>query len=670
MPNKLATSTSPYLLQHADNPVAWQEWGPEAFAEAKDRNVPVLLSVGYAACHWCHVMAHESFEDPDLAAYLNEHFVPVKVDREERPDVDAVYMEVTQALTGSGGWPMTVVLTPEGDAFHAGTYYPPRPGRGMPSFRQLLEAVTAAWTDRNGELVTAAQDITRQLSARTLPPGELPPDAAELDAAVAGVLAEADPIHGAFRGAPKFPPSLTLEWLLRHWTRTGDEEAWTFVRRTCERMARSGTYDQLAGGFARYSVDERWVVPHFEKMLYDNALLARVYLHVWRAAPDEATRALALRVARETLDFLIRDLGTPEGGFASALDADTPVEGHGVEGATYVWTLRELRDLLGEEDGLWAAAMLKVTPGGTFEHGASTLQRPEDPDDEARFADALERLRKARAARPQPARDDKVVAAWNGLAVAALAEAGALLDEPEYTAAAVRCAELLLRVHLVDGRLRRVSRDGRVGVPAGVLEDYGDVAEGLLALHQATGVRRWLDEAVRLLDTVLEHFADPGATAFYDTADDAEQLAWRPADPTDNATPSGTSAAAGALLTAAALTGSISYRDAAERAVANAGTLLARAPRFAGQFGAVAEALLAGPLEVAVVGRPDLLAIARRSPSPGMVVVPGEPGTGEVASPLLTDRPEPAAYVCRGMVCERPETDAERLAGRLGVRAG
>src|SRR5215218_9607632 len=455
MPNHLSGSTSPYLLQHADNPVDWREWGEEAFAEARERGVPVLVSVGYAACHWCHVMAHESFEDDATAAQMNAGFVCVKVDREERPDVDSVYMTATQAMTGQGGWPMTVFTTPDGEPFYCGTYFPPRPVHGMPAFRQVLAAVSEAWAGRRAELEAAGAQIVGAISARLDLGAPAPLTADVLDAAVAGLASTFDEETAGFGGVPKFPPSMVLEFLLRHAARTGDGEALRVARATLEAMARGGIYDQLAGGFARYSVDAGWVVPHFEKMLYDNALLLRVYVHLWRATGDEWAR----RVADETAGFLIRDLGTPEGGFASALDADTD----GVEGLTYVWTPDQLVEVLGPDDGRWAAGQFEVTARGTFEHGTSTLQRLRDPGEPARLASVKERLRAARALRPQPARDDKVVTAWNGLAIAALAEHGVLTGTAESVAAARRAAELLATTHWVDGRLRRASRDGVTG---------------------------------------------------------------------------------------------------------------------------------------------------------------------------------------------------------------
>jgi uncharacterized protein YyaL (SSP411 family) len=662
MPNRLAGATSPYLLQHQDNPVDWREWGEEAFAEARERDVPVLVSIGYAACHWCHVMAHESFEDDATATQMNHDFLCVEVDREERPDVDSVYMSATQAMTGHGGWPMTVFTTPDGRPFYCGTYFPPRPAHGMPAFRQVLTAVTDAWTNRRTDLESAGSRIADALSSR-MDLGEPAPLSADvLDAAVRTLAGTYDERSGGFGGAPKFPPSMVLEFLLRASARTGDAEPLRMARGTLEAMARGGIHDQLAGGFARYSVDGEWVVPHFEKMLYDNALLLRVYLHLWRVTGDEWAR----RVADEAAAFLVRDLGTPQGGFASALDADTD----GVEGLTYVWTPDQLVDVLGRDDGRWAAELFGVTDGGTFEHGTSTLQLRHEPDDPARFASVRERLGAARARRPQPARDDKVVTAWNGLAIASLAEHGVLTGTADSVAAARRAAELLADVHWVGGRLRRVSRDGVAGAPAGVLEDYGDLAEGLLALHQATAEGRWLGLAGDLLDVVVEQFVD--ADGWHDTAADAERLVHRPFDPTDGPTPAGVAAVAGAAVTYGALAGSPRHRQLGEAALAPLAQLAQRAPQAVGWALAVGEALLAGPVEVAVSGpagphRDALAAAARASTSPGAVVVVGEPDADGV--PLLADRSpvggSAAAYVCRAFVCSAPTTDVSALSAAM-----
>lgn len=673
MANRLAQTTSPYLIQHADNPVDWWPWSPEAFEEARRRGVPVLLSVGYASCHWCHVMAHESFEDATVADYLNAHFVPVKVDREERPDVDAVYMEAVQAATGQGGWPMTVFLTADGEPFYFGTYFPPEPRHGMPSFQQVLEGVVAAWTDRREEVAEVAGRIVQDLAGRSLTAGgtELPGEP-ELAQALLRLTRDYDEKHGGFGGAPKFPPSMVIEFLLRHHARTGAEGALQMAADSCAAMAHGGIYDQLGGGFARYSVDREWVVPHFEKMLYDNALLCRVYAHLWRATGSD----LARRVALETADFMVRELRTAEGGFASALDADSEdAQGRHVEGAFYVWTPEQLREVLGEEDAAFAAAYFGVTEEGTFEEGSSVLRLARNGQEEAdpvRVADVRARLLAARELRARPERDDKIVAAWNGLAIAALAETGAYFDRPDLVERATEAADLLVRVHMGDvARLCRTSRDGRAGDNAGVLEDYGDVAEGFLALASVTGEGVWLEFAGFLLDIVLAHFRGEQGELF-DTADDAEQLIRRPQDPTDSATPAGWTAAAGALLSYAAHTGSEAHRTAAEGALGIVAALGPKAPRFIGWGLAVAEALLDGPREVAVAGpvSGELHRTALLGPAPGAVVAAGEGPDAGSEFPLLVDRPlvggAPTAYVCRHFVCDAPTTDAGELAVKLG----
>ncbi|MFJ9388551.1 thioredoxin domain-containing protein [Nocardioides sp. NPDC101246] len=666
MANRLASATSPYLLQHAQNPVDWWEWGPDAFDEARRREIPVLLSVGYAACHWCHVMAHESFEDETTAAYMNEHFVNIKVDREERPDVDAVYMAATTAMTGSGGWPMTVVLDHDGNPFFAGTYFPDQPRHGQPAFTQVLQALSEAWTQRRSEIGAVAENVRQHLAAISGAAGAAGDWQVDVGAAVETLAGEFDPMAGGFGGAPKFPPSMVLEFLRR--VAETDSRVPHMLSRTVAAMAGGGIYDQVGGGFARYAVDRGWVVPHFEKMLYDNAQLIGLYARLGTELGD--------RVARESADWMIRELGTAEGGFASALDADS----EGVEGKFYVWTPGELVDVLGADDGAWAAEVFEVTEAGTFEEGASTLQLRHRPDDPERLESVKARLLAARAERVRPARDDKVVAAWNGLAISGLVDAGLLLGERRYLDAAVGAAELLVGTHCVgldtpppsgsggstsDVRLLRVSRDGVAGAHAGVLEDYGCVASGFLALTQATGDATWLDRATSLIDTALAHFrAEDGG--FYDTADDAEALVTRPRDPSDNASPGGTGAMVHALVTAHALTGEGRYRTAAEEALAATSNLMTKAPRFAGWSLAAAATMKDGPLEIAVVGPPgpdrDALETAARR-KPGAVVVVADEARDDI--PLLSGRTpvdgRAAAYVCRGFVCERPVTAPEAM---------
>ncbi|GAB1815212.1 thioredoxin domain-containing protein [Mycobacterium sp. MUNTM1] len=659
--NTLGLATSPYLRQHADNPVHWQQWTPEALAEAAARDVPILLSVGYAACHWCHVMAHESFEDDDVAAAMNAGFVCVKVDREERPDIDAVYMNATVALTGQGGWPMTCFLTPDGRPFFCGTYYPKE------GFLQLLSAVSATWRERRGEVEEASDHIAGELrSMASALPGSGPAVATDLcDHAVAALLKEQDAVHGGFGGAPKFPPSALLEALLRHFERTGSPAALAAVAHTGNAIARGGIYDQLGGGFARYSVDNAWVVPHFEKMLYDNALLLRAYAHWARRTGDP----LARRVTAQTARFLLDDLA--DGAmFTSSLDADAD----GREGSTYVWTPAQLNEVLGPDDGPWAAGVFAVTAGGTFEHGASVLQQPADPEDRQRLDRVRSALLAARHTRIQPGRDDKVVTSWNGLAITALAEAGVALDEPELIDAARRCARELLELHVVDGRLRRASLGGVVGDSVAILEDYAMLTTGLLALYQLSADAAWLAAATDLLDTALAHFADqaqPGR--WFDTADDAEQLVLRPADPLDGATPSGASSITEALLTAAHLVDgdrAERYLRAAAESLGAHSLLLDRAPRSAGHWLAVAEAAVRGPLQIAVACDPAasaLLVHARRLAPGGAIVVGGEVDSSALLAGRARVGGADAAYVCRGQVCDLPVTTAAELAAALGV---
>jgi uncharacterized protein YyaL (SSP411 family) len=577
-------------------------------------------------------------------------------------------------MTGQGGWPMTCVLDHEGSPFFAGTYFPDQPRHGQPSFRQVLVALAEAWSSRPDEVARVAGSLRDHLAGAHVPSGTDPVDAEVLEQAVTTTAAEFDPVNGGFGTAPKFPPSMSLEFLRRHAARvsTTGAQATRMVDRTCEAMARGGIHDQLAGGFARYSVDQGWVVPHFEKMLYDNAQLVGLYAR-WGGE-------LGDRVARETADFMIRELGTEEGGFASALDADSLDEqGRHREGAFYAWTPAQLDQVLGA-DAEWAATLLSVTHAGTFEEGASTLQLRQDPADASRWASVRQRLLAARETRTRPALDDKVVAAWNGLAISGLLDAGLLLDEPRYVEAARRCASYLWEVHWVEpapgsgqaARLRRVSRHGRVGAHAGVLEDYGCLASAYVDLAAATADGAWLERARELLDVAVEHFGS-GDGGFFDTADDAEALVARPRDPGDNASPSGLSSITHALLGYAALTGSGEHRDLAERALASVVEIARRAPRFAGWSLAAAEAALSGPIEVAIVGaaddpaRDELARVARELAPPGAVIVVATPGAGRI--PLLDGRDlvdgRAAAYVCRQLVCERPVTDADALRGAL-----
>jgi uncharacterized protein len=630
--NRLAGETSPYLLQHADNPVDWYPWGEEAFAKARDDDKPILLSVGYAACHWCHVMEHESFEHDETAALMNERFVNVKVDREERPDVDSLYMDAVVALTGHGGWPMTVFLTPEGEPFLGGTYYPPEPRHGLPSFREVLAAVSNAYRQRRDDVATQAAalvDAVRRSSE--LPPSSEPLMESLLEEAARGLRASFDREWGGWGRAPKFPQASTLEFLLRAHLR-GDEEALPMVRTTLDGMTAGGMYDLLGGGFHRYSVDEQWLVPHFEKMLYDNAQLAATYLHGWVVTGEPRYR----QVAEETLDYVLRELRLPEGGFASAQDADT----EGVEGLTFTWTPEE-----GVREEL-------LQP---FEHGRFIIRGELDEEERARLFELRER-------RPKPARDDKAIASWNGLALAALAEAGRRLERPDLLAAARELAEFLLGP-LSDGE--RLHRTFRAGQPKGTgyLEDYADVANGLLELHVATGEPRWLEQANRLARLAVELFADDERGGFYLSPADGEELVARRKDLDDHPTPSGNSMLAYVLLKLARIYGD----DELERRAVGVFRLVYNAlPRAPQAFGHALTALdlhFSPPRELAIVGPPES-EVARAALSgfdPNAVVAFG-PAEGV---PLLEGKDlvggKPAVYVCERFACQAPVTDAAEL---------
>ena len=670
--NRLASATSPYLQQHADNPVDWWEWGSEAFAAAAERDVPVFLSVGYAACHWCHVMAHESFENPEVAALLNDQFVSIKVDREERPDVDALYMRATQALTGQGGWPMTVFLDPDGQPFYAGTYFPPEPRHGMPSFTELLAGISRVWTQERDRVAGTAQSLTEAISrhaATAVPTSE----ASEAQAALPDVLRAAmdrsalalqqqyDPQNAGFGGAPKFPPSMALEFLLRYEAISGEPWALDLVTQTCHRMARGGMYDQIGGGFARYSVDNQWVIPHFEKMLYDNALLLRLYAHLWRATGDP----LAKRVTHETAAFLLSELATPQGGFASALDADSDgvIANVGREGAFYVWDAQTLIDALGADDAEWVQHLCAVDNPHTFESVSSVLQLREDPQDWERWNRLRAKLAASRATRPAPARDDKIVAAWNGLAITALVEAGEVLEQPTWIEAAAACGKLLADVHVRgDGdqtTVSRVSRDGVVGDPPGVLEDYGALANAFLALYGATGLPSWLEQAQDLITAALVRFHRNDQFVDVDAA--AEQLVAVITDVSDNAYPSGTSAILGALATAGTLAPETDLLTALDAQLRRFSPIMGEQARFNGELLAVMAARSTGPVEVKLMGGSGdpsrLRHITYLSNSPGLVINPQEPGVASAS-----------AQVCRDNVCLLPTSDATALRGELDVR--
>jgi uncharacterized protein YyaL (SSP411 family) len=673
------------LLQHAQNPVDWYPWSEAAFELARTRDVPIFLSVGYSACHWCHVMAHESFENPSVAALMNEYFVNIKVDREELPAVDSLYMEATQAMTGQGGWPNSVWLDHDRRPWYAGTYFPPRPSHGMPSFTQVLLALNDTWTSDRERVSESSARIMEHIGSRNELIIKSKSDFTKdeitfaVNSGIDSLSATFDPINGGFGDAPKFPPSLALEFLLRNQALqklNGGESDFRInqmIEQTCNAMARGGIYDQLGGGFARYSVDATWTVPHFEKMLYDNAQLLSIYAHWYRLSGDEQ----ALRITTETAEFLIRDLQTPEGGFAAALDADSieMATGHSEEGAFYAWTPEQILEVLGTPDADWVIQLCRVTPEGTFEHGKSVLTLHHDPDDWERWRDLRTKLLLSRETRPRPGRDDKIVASWNGLAIRALVDAGSICSRQDWIDCATRAGELLVTTHLGadlthSNRLVRVSRDGKAGLHAlGVLEDQALVASAFLALAQANGDDSWRILAGRLLDDIQDHFQQ--GSGLTDTANDVEpvakDVAARQVDPTDNVTPSGWAATIDAALTYAALSGDTEMRAWAEKFIPALVPLVASHTRFAGWGSAMFVTWLDGPREVAIAGPSDsgFREILAQGTAPGMVYAWGSD------QPLLQDRnivaDQTTAYVCRGFVCDAPTTDLQVLKKLIGV---
>ena len=680
--NRLAGETSPYLLQHARNPVDWFPWGPEALAYARAEDRPIFLSIGYSACHWCHVMEHECFENPAIAALMNEHFVNIKVDREERPDLDQIYMSAVQALTEHGGWPMSVFLTPERKPFYGGTYFPPVDSRGMPGFPRVLQSVANAWKERRDEISTAATDLTERLRLM----GEVPQaDGALgfelLDQAAQALIRASDPVHGGFGQAPKFPHPMDLKVLLRQYARTGDVRALQVVRLTLDKMARGGIYDHLGGGFARYSTDERWLAPHFEKMLYDNALLASVYLEAFQATRDPEDA----RVVRETLDYILSRMTDPAGGFYSTEDADS----EGEEGKFYVWTRAELDAVLGPERAMVFALVYDVTPAGNWE-GKTILNLPKPIADAARAlsvaADALQarldedraRLFEARSRRIPPGKDTKVLTSWNGLMIAALAEGGRVLKDERYLDAARRASAFLLdRMRTPEGRLLHTYRDGHAKLN-GYLDDYANLIDGLTRLFETTGEPRWLDAALDLTRVMRAEFADPAQGGFYYTGVSHEALIARQRDAYDNATPSGNAMAATALVRLGALTGQSDLTEAGRATLKAIQLILQRVPMAAGQALVALDILLGAPQEFAVIAGSDpaefrgaMEAIYARF-LPGKVVAPA---TAETASaltatvPLLADRTaregRATTYICERFACQAPVVGVEALEAAL-----
>ena len=680
MPNHLAESASPYLRQHADNPVDWYPWGAEALERSRQEDRPILLSVGYAACHWCHVMAHESFENAEVAALMNERFVNVKVDREERPDIDAIYMQAVQAMTGHGGWPMTVVLTPDGRPFFGGTYFPPEDRHGMPSFRRVLHAVSDAWQNRRDQVERSA-DSLRELFERQLAPlrasGQVTPQTLEL--AARGILARIDPVHGGFDGAPKFPQAMALDFLLRQWRHGGEPRALEAVRTSFRHMARGGLYDQIGGGFHRYSVDAVWLVPHFEKMLYDNALLARLGVHLWQATGDLEVR----RVVEDTIAWLLREMTSPDGGWYATLDADS----EGEEGKFYVWDAADFDRVTGADAEL-LRAYWGVTDGGNFE-GQTILHVVSDPADVAeqlgvgvaQLAAAVARgasaLRASREQRVRPARDEKLLASWNGLMLRAVALAARAFDRDDFRDAAVRNGEFLRDQLVRDGRVLRATPAG--GSPiAGYLEDQAAVALGFLSLYELTFDEHWLRDADTLADAAIAWFWDEATGAFFDTATDAEPLITRPREVTDNATPSGTSLVVELLLRLGELHHDVERRRRAVWVLETLSEQLARHGAAFGNLLGAADLAVHGPVEVALVGEPGaadfeaLVAEVAMRYLPSLVLAGGPPRDTSPIE-LLAHRGlqdgQATAYVCRNYACDAPTTEAAELGAQLELAA-
>ncbi|HEY0762253.1 MAG TPA: thioredoxin domain-containing protein [Pyrinomonadaceae bacterium] len=679
MPNHLINETSPYLLQHAHNPVDWHPWGDEAFEIARRENKPILLSIGYSACHWCHVMAHESFEDEEIAKLMNENFVNIKVDREERPDLDQIYMNAVQMMTHHGGWPMTVFLTPEAVPFYGGTYFPPQDRYNMPGFPRVLIDVAEAYSERQDEIRETGSTLITELQRLSETGGSDHPIETELlDAAYVGIVRNYDSVNGGFGGAPKFPPAMTLEFLLRTYVRTGNREALEMVKFTCSKMANGGIYDQIGGGFHRYSTDAKWLVPHFEKMLYDNALLSRLYLHYFQVSGEQSARETVAGI----LDYVLREMTHAGGGFYSTQDADS--EGH--EGKFFVWDIEEIRQALGEKDAAVFSAYYNITAAGNFE-GKNIPNVTRSKEDiakaqgmsEAELDTAIEESRRKlfelRETRIKPDRDEKILTAWNGLMLASFAEAGVILNRPDYTDAARRNAEFVLANLSEDGKLLRTWKDGRAKFNA-YLEDYAFLSEGLVTLFETTGESRWLKEALALTDRMIEEFWDDESGGFFFTGKSHESLIVRSKDYFDNATPSGNSVAAIVLLRLATLTGRENYRNLATALLREVGDQTRRYPSGFGYALSAADFLLSTPKEVAIVGKDredinPLLAETWRKYIPNKVVAPGFTDDSEAAqiTPLLENRPllnsRATAYVCEHFTCQQPVTDVSALAAQL-----
>jgi uncharacterized protein YyaL (SSP411 family) len=653
MPNRLINETSPYLLQHANNPVDWYSWGPEALERSQREDKLILLSIGYSACHWCHVMEHESFENPSIAAIMNRHFINIKVDREERPDLDQIYMTAVQMMSGSGGWPMTVFLLPTGEPIFGGTYFPPDDRYGRPGFRRVLETIAEAYRTRREEIVTNAKSFREQLSRQAFRKNSEPIDASLLDAAYRAISGRFDPREGGFGGAPKFPPAMSIDFLLRYHNRSGDEHALHMATITLDKMAYGGIYDQAGGGFHRYSTDDHWLVPHFEKMLYDNALLARVYLDAHRATGD----SLYKRIAEETLDFVMREMRDAGGGFYSTLDADS----EGVEGKFYVWSLDEFRQVTGEDSDALADYFDVSASGNWDKTNILHVTREADAGLLGQIESAKKKLYAARERRIRPGRDEKILTDWNGLMLRAFAEAAAHFGRDDYRAVAEANAEFILNT-LWDGRrLLHNYKDGRARFN-GYLDDYANFADGLLALYQLTFNHTWLDAAIRVSDCMIEQFWDAEGGAFHFTGKDHETLLTRTKEFFDNATPSGNSVAADVLLRMAAVLDRRDYRDKAEDVFMTAADFLKQYPFGLGRMLAAADFYVGPSREIALIGSPEaFLSVLRQRYLPRTVIAAGS----DERVALLRGRPMinglPTAYICENLACKQPITEIQEF---------
>lgn len=660
MTNRLVDATSPYLQQHATNPVWWWEWGDEAFLVAKEKDLPIFLSVGYSACHWCHVMAHESFENVEIAEFLNQNFVNIKVDREEHPEVDSIYMQATVAMTGHGGWPMSVFLDHERQPFYAGTYFPAVSREGHLSFPQLLTAILDTWKTRRVELNEAASRISNYLVESNLPASvdDIFNEQTAENAALK-LARQFDPINHGFGASPKFPPAMALEFLLRNFARVNNKDVLELVEFTCYSMTRGGMYDQLLGGFARYSVDESWTIPHFEKMLYDNALLIGVYSHLYRVKPNDYFK----RIVSETIYWLEQEMITPEGAFAAAMDADS----EGEEGTYYCWSQAQIHEILNDADANWAFEQFNITTGGTFERGLSVLQRRREPDDLTRYQRVKAQLLAVREKRIKPMRDEKIIVSWNSWMISNLFEAAQIFDQKDWRLLAQNALDFLLANHLKEENLYRISKDGKTNQIPGLLEDWASLSTACFKAHAATGEIKYLKQGRFLIEQILQRFEKDGN--LFDTENSETVFVTRPRETTDNAYPASIALAAEALLNAGALFNNSDWREMARRLIAEQLPKIQSAPRFAAHFLCQLEAFLDGPLEIALVGKVESEAhkLIWQSPRAGWVLSVGESGATELLENRSQIDQNETVYICQSFVCQTPISDLTLLKKALKI---